>query len=147
MLRVLLAAGAAPGWSDAATRDSLLHAAASSGHVEVIHMLLQAGPDPNRSPDPGPSPAPSPSPSPNPTLPSTTRVLLQAGAPVDAPDVHGATPLHAAAARGQAGAMQALLRAGAAAGAAAADGTTPLHLAAAAGDEAALRVLLEAGAG
>ena len=38
---MLLAAGAAPGWSDAATRDSLLHATASSGHVEVMRVLLQ----------------------------------------------------------------------------------------------------------
>ena len=41
VLRLLLEAGAAPGWTDAPTSDSLLHAAASSGHIEVMRVLLQ----------------------------------------------------------------------------------------------------------
>ena len=56
------------------------------------------------------------------------------------------TPLHVAAARGDAGLCALLLRHGADAGARAADGRTPLHGAAAAGDVRALGVLLEHGA-
>ena len=66
VLRMLLEAGAAPGGTDAATGESLLHAAASRGHTEVMGGLLQAGLNPNPNPNPRPSPSPSASPCPNP---------------------------------------------------------------------------------
>eukprot|EP00793_Prasinoderma_coloniale_P000702 PRCOL_00003852-RA len=57
----------------------------------------------------------------------------------------GATPLHAAAARGKAGAIRELLRAGAMADISDGCGWRPLHFAALANHEGAIRALLEEG--
>ena len=75
-----------------------------------------------------------------------TRHLLEAGADLEARAGNGETPLHVAAAVGNAGAVAALANQGADLEALGRDGLTPLHRAAALGNAEAVTTLLEAGA-
>ena len=72
------------------------------------------------------------------------RVLLAAGARVDAADNNGHTPLHYAAEHGHADVVRALLEAGARADTASSDGNTPLQWAAEHGHADRMRALIEA---
>ena len=72
------------------------------------------------------------------------RMLLGAGADVNAQDQYGRTPLHRTTCIGKVAAI--LLEAGADVNALDNEGDTPLHTAASSGDIAAMRMLLEAGA-
>lgn len=74
------------------------------------------------------------------------KVLLAAGANVNAATCEGDRPLHLAADRGDAAAVAELLRAGADVNAATFEGERPLHVAAATGDAATVAELLRAGA-
>jgi len=78
--------------------------------------------------------------------PAITRVLLAAGAKVDAPDATRQTALHAAATGGRSGIAQVLVQAGANVNARDEEGRTPLYTAAAWGHLELMRVLLSAGA-
>src|SRR5688572_15741110 len=76
----------------------------------------------------------------------TVRALLKAGAPVNAPQPHGATALHWAAYWDDVAMAAELLRAGADPNAANDYGMTPLVLAATNGSEPMITALLQAGA-
>lgn len=117
--------------------DAALHVAAAGYRVEIARMLLAAGaeaaPAGNRrgsqplhyaadgNPD---SPVWNPS-----RQVAMIRLLLQAGATVDAPDKNGATPLHRAVRTRCAAAVKALLEAGADPTIRNKPGSTPFHLA------------------
>ncbi|MFN2425840.1 MAG: ankyrin repeat domain-containing protein [Candidatus Binatia bacterium] len=77
---------------------------------------------------------------------TTTKVLIAAGANVNAPGKQKETALHAAAMQGRTGIARILLAAGADVNARDADGHTPLHSAAAWGHTELARMLVAAGA-
>lgn len=75
--------------------------------------------------------------------PAATRVLIGAGARMEARDKIGQTPLHAAATMGHAATVQALIEGGANLAARDTTGSTPLHMAVATGNTKTVRLLIE----
>jgi len=143
---------------------TLLHVAAAEGHVEVVKYLLTQGADVhtiNRDgmtplhcgtagtchiEDPGPLLAHGKRPAANPNLTSVVRLLLAAGAEVDATSRYGHRPLHLAAAFGRPEILDELLSAGADLKARDELGRQALHWAARRDHPAVVARLLEAGA-
>ena len=123
----------------------LLVSAVRDGDVEAVRSLLRQGAYANAAEGDGLS-----------TLhwaarsgePEIAKILLDAGATVDARTRNGAyTPLHEASKAGNASVARVLLEAGAdPAARTTAGGATPLHFAAISGSAAAVEVLLESGA-
>ena len=123
----------------------LLVSAVRDGDAEAVRSLLRQGADANAAEGDGLS-----------TLhwaarsgePEIAKMLLDAGATVDATTRNGAyTPLHEASKAGNASVARVLLEAGAdPAARTTAGGATPLHFAAVSGSAAAVEVLLESGA-
>ena len=117
--------------------DTALHLAAAGYRIEIARLLLNAGADPNsianhRWSSPlhyaadgyitGPAWDPK-------KQVETIRILLGAGAVINAQDKNGATPLHRAVRTRCAAAVQCLLSAGANAESRNNSGSTPFHLA------------------
>ncbi|KXZ51175.1 hypothetical protein GPECTOR_13g662 [Gonium pectorale] len=120
-----------------------LHIAASSGHVEVTRLLLNAGANKDAADKDGGTPLQSAAGNGH---VDTVRALLRAGANKEAATKDGGTPLHRAAWRGYVEVVETLLRAGVNKEAADKDGWTPLHSAAGNGHVLAVQALLQAGA-
>ena len=117
--------------------DTALHVAAAGHRVEIATMLLAAGADPNAARNhrrSGPLHYAADGCLENPRWNgnrqvATIRVLLAAGAEIQAPDKNGATPLHRAVRTRCAAAVNCLLAAGADATLQNKPGSTPFHLA------------------
>ncbi|CAM9281547.1 unnamed protein product, partial [Ectocarpus sp. 13 AM-2016] len=132
---------------------SALMVAVSSGYEEIARVLIEAGADVNLEMK-GPNFSGSSVGEGERCLhlgthapPAITRMLLEAGADVEAVNPNGRTPLHLAAAEGNCSAARLLLEAGARpAPPCRYDGSTPLHCAAERGHYEIAELLVKAGA-
>ena len=119
------------------TGDTPLHVAAAGYRVEIAHLLLAAGADPNAAKNrraAQPLHYAADGSLENPAWDANRQVamvclLLESGAAIDAQDKNGATPLHRAVRTRCAAAVQCLLTAGAAPTLRNKPGSTPFHLA------------------
>ena len=109
-----------------------------------VAQLLEQGADPNaRDPKSGKTPLHDAVAE---EQPNDLRILLEAGAQVDATNRWGRTPLMVAAERGKARSVELLLKAGASAGKVDCNGCSALHLACENGNKAIALKLIDAGA-
>lgn len=143
-LPLLLSAGADPNFA-AEDGQAALMVAAAQGKAWKVKALLAAGARADAV-DPDGRTALHWAMQALPDGPAIRRMLLDAGAPVNAGIGRSGTPLHEAARHGTAAALRELLAAGAEVNAPAADGTTPLLIAARRWNPRAVEVLLQAGA-
>ena len=153
-VRKALADGASVESPDSQTQQTLLHAAALDGQVEVAQLLLDAGADANTAASLVHAPSGM-------TVTGATplhfaasvahslkhqavlKLLLSRGASVLNVTGKGGSPLQAAADNANAPACRLLVAAGARVNAAVVSGATPLHAAAATGDVSTVAALLE----
>lgn len=111
----------------AASGDTPLCIAASTGQMKVMQMLLDKGAAPDGAAADGRTPLYDAALN---GQAEAIKLLLSRGAAVDGVAVNGSAPLHAAALRGHTDVVAVLLDAGASVNKAAADGITALHCAA-----------------
>ena len=137
---------------DHASRLTPLGVASHYGHTEIVHLLLEAGADPNAHPDAEGQYNQQPCAN-HPLFEAlmgghveTVRALLGARSNYDISDRSGETPLHYAAQFGPAEIVQSLLDAGAKPSPQNSMMGTPLHHAAKYGDLQMIEALLKAGA-
>jgi hypothetical protein len=117
--------------------DTALHAAAAGHRVQIVELLLAAGADPNAAGNRRRSQPLHYAADGNPQSAAgfpkrqveAIRLLLKAGAEIDAPDANGATALHRAVRTRCAAAVKTLLDAGADPTIKNKPGSTPFHLA------------------
>ena len=153
-VRMLIAKGAHVNVRSAMGNTPLLVAASVDGNFESVRMLIEHGADVNaknstKFPMPIPVGAPGGTAVHNAAQLSDSRtlaLLLARGAPVDARDEMGATPLMLAAVTGQVANVRLLLDKGADVNAAMGAGFTPLMMAGMRGNAAIARMLLDRGA-
>lgn len=119
---------------------TLLHNACTSGNLELIKIIADAGPDAkNVQDDEGWTPLISAASS---SHDNVVEYLLSIGSDVHVTNSSGRTALHYAASKGGISILRLLHKAGASANAKDATGSTPLHRAASAGKGEAVRILL-----
>jgi ankyrin repeat protein len=123
-------------------QSNLVFAAAESGPVGTLRLLLEEGARADATSDLGRTPLHLTAEESE----AKTRLLLKAGATVDHVDDYGRTPLSFAAGGGQPGALRALLSRGADPTRTDPSGDTPLHHAVCRDKEAPLRILIDHGA-
>lgn len=123
-------------------QSDLVFAAAESGPVGTLRLLLEEGAQADGTGDLGRTPLHLAAEESE----AKTRLLLEAGASVDPVDDYGRTPLSFAAGGGQPGALRALLGEGADPTRTDPSGDTPLHHAVCSDKEVPLRILIEHGA-
>lgn len=111
----------------AASGDTPLCIAASTGQLDVMRLLLDRGADPDGAAADGRTPLYDAALN---GQAEAIKLLLSRGAAVDGVAISGSAPLHAAALRGHTAAVKILLDSGATVNKAAADGITALHCAA-----------------
>jgi hypothetical protein len=121
-----------------------IHCAAMYGNLPAVRAHLESGEDVNkRQPKRGQTALHFAA---YKAKPATLKVLIEAGADVNAQSIKGATPLSFAAQEDNTIIVMELIKAGADVNLARHDGVTPLHLAAFMGHEGCAAVLIHAGA-
>jgi len=125
--------------------STVLHASAAGGHVDVLQLLLRAGPAVNAGAGSESGAALHVAAERGHT--AALEMLLAAGADVNAVDSRSSTPLHRAAAGGDPATISMLLKAGTAVNAADEASHTALFAAVESNRADAVKVLLDAGAG
>ena len=145
----LVSAGLDRGASVNARSDegyTALHAAVEHGQLETLKLLLAHDAEVNTELKHGDTPLHTCVALEKREAPEMARLLIQAGADVNAPSTRERTPLHVAAERASPETVALLLTAGADVHARDADGKTPLHIATEHGRTEVVAALLQAGA-